>query len=231
VKKFCILLFISALVVGFIVTNIFSFGRSGFPNFDISFGRVRGSGNIVKDLRNTPAFSKLNVSGAFDVDVTAGKDLKVEIEADDNLMPLIETEVSDETLSISTNRGVSPKSSLKVHITAPLIDSVETSGASSVALSDLSGEQLSIDSSGASKVTAAGNVSKLTVELSGASKLNAENLTTESAAIDGSGASKAFVNVNRTLNADLSGASSVIYSGTPANIIKNTSGGASVRQK
>ena len=90
---------------------------------------------------------------------------------------------------------------------------------------------IAVDSSGASKIKIAGETSKFTAETSGASKIDAEDLKIGDADIDGSGASHVEINVSGELTADLSGASKVIYSGTPTAVHKKTSGAGSVSQK
>jgi hypothetical protein len=85
--------------------------------------------------------------------------------------------------------------------------------------------------SGASKVELNGEANNLTIDSSGASKINAENLKVANAAIDVSGASHVTVNATEEIKAEASGASKVSYLGEPKNVIKNTSGASSVKQK
>ena len=52
-----------------------------------------GSGNVVKEERKVSSFNAIEVSGAFDVELVQGTAIAVTVEADDNLMDLIRTEV------------------------------------------------------------------------------------------------------------------------------------------
>ena len=47
--------------------------------------RVVGSGNVKTERRDVPDFERVEVSGAFNVEVECGKETGVEVEADDNL--------------------------------------------------------------------------------------------------------------------------------------------------
>ncbi len=231
-KKLGIIIFIGALVVGLIVANLFSFGRIKERFFNISFDhRITGSGNVASDKRDATGFSSVEVGGVFEVEITAQKDYSVVVEADDNLLPLIKTEVSGGVLEISSEKKLSTKNPIRVRISAPDVENLEISGASKVSLSDLKNAALAVNSSGASKISLAGETSKLTIDVSGASKIDAENLRTEDAAIDASGASHVSVNVSGTLRADASGATKIIYSGSPRNVEKKTSGASSVNPK
>jgi hypothetical protein len=100
-----------------------------------------------------------------------------------------------------------------------------------VTLDNVKNSSLAVDSSGASKIKIAGETAKFSAETSGASKIDADGLRAVDALIDGSGASHVDINVSGELNADLSGASKVTYSGSPTAVHKKTSGAGSVSQR
>jgi Protein of unknown function (DUF2807). len=231
-KKVGLIIFAVALLIGVIFANFISFGKADGGLMDFSFKRgVKGSGNIVTETRDISGFKGIDVSGVFNVEIVAQKEFGVQIEADDNLIPLILTEVNDGVLEISTNKRIRSSSRLTIRISAPDIDKIQSSGVAKVSLIDLKNSALKIDLSGASKVTVAGETSELNVEVSGASKVDAENLKTVNADVEASGASKVSVNVTGDLKADCSGASKVTYSGTPANIEKHSTGASKIEQR
>jgi hypothetical protein len=232
-KKVGLIIFGLALFVGVVFANIFSFGRLSDRVFNLSVNMcgTKGSGHVVSESRDVSGFSGIDVGGIYKVDVTAQKDFAVQIEADDNLMPLIRTEVDGDVLRIESDKRMSPSSPILIHVYAPDISSLEVSGAASVDARDLDNSDLSIDSSGAAKIKVAGSTAKLTVDVSGGTGVDAQSLKAEDATVQASGASNVIVNVSGDLDTDASGASKIIYTGTPANIKKNTSGAATVRQK
>lgn len=232
-KKAGIIIFASALIIGLVVSNIFSFGRMSDKlfHFSVHFSGEKGSGKIVTQQRDVKGFKGVDVGNAFLVEITAQKDFSVEIEADDNLLPLIKTEVNDGVLEIETESRVSPTQQVKVRISAPDIDSLAVSGATNLTLNSVKNSSLSVDASGASKVKISGETTKLTAEVSGASKLDAEDLKTSKADVEASGASHIDVNVSEELSVDASGASKIVYSGTPSSLHKKTSGASSISQK
>ena len=125
--------------------------------------------------------------------------------------------------------------------------SIDASGASTIK-AVLTADDLDIDLSGASVATITGQVKDAEIDLSGASTLRAEKMRTATLDLECSGASKASaigvqctaqasgasaINVEclQLLNASVSGASSIIYSGDcQVNIISNT-GASSIRKK
>jgi hypothetical protein len=230
-KKIGLLIFIGALAIGVVLASVSSFGKLGGRLFSFNFGGVHGSGSMKSETRDVSGFSAVDVSGAFEVEIVAQKEFSVEVEADDNLLELIRTEVDGDTLKIKSEKSIKSGNPLKIRITAPNIASLDLSGASKVNLTNLSNESLSLDSSGASKIKIEGTTKTFDVEMSGASKLEAENLKAENVSVDSSGASSAYVYVTGELKCDLSGATNVTYSGSPKNVQKKTSGASSVKEK
>jgi hypothetical protein len=228
-KKLGFLIFLGVLAVGFVAASASSFGKldtSGL--FHFNFGGVKGSGNVITQNRDLSGFHAIEVSNALEVDVTAQKDFGVAVETDDNIAPLIRTEVSNGVLRISCDKHISTSGPMRIHISAPDIDNVEISGVSTVSLASVKNSALAIDVSGASKVKVDGETSQLKAEASGASKIDAQNLTAENGTVSTNGASGANVNVTGSLKADASGASHINYSGTPKDIQKKSSGASSI---
>ena len=232
-KKIGLIVFILALFLGVTIASVTSFGKVSdrIFSFNINWKGEKGSGNVKTEKREVANFKSIDVSGAFEVEITAQKDFSLEIEGDDNLLPLIKTEVDGENLVIKSEKGFNTKNPLKIKISAPDLDRLSLSGASKVNLANLNNESFLLDSSGASKIKIDGATREFTVEMSGASKLDAENLKAENVSVDSSGASSMIVFVSNQLKADLSGATKLVYAGNPLSVDKTTSGASSVKGK
>ena len=228
-KKVGIIIFGAALVLGLIVTNMFSFGR--MFDFPVHFGAVEGSGNVVSDVREVGDFHGLDVGGIFKVEVIVGREANVEVRADDNLLPLITTDVRGGVLHIESERRIKSRNDILVRVTTTDLDNLDVSGAANVNVAGVRGDELSVDASGASHIKIAGQTSNVKIDVSGASKIDADDLAAVDANVDASGAANVGVNVSGTLTADLSGASKVVYSGSPTNVEKTTSGASHVSAK
>jgi hypothetical protein len=232
-KKIGIIVFIIALIIGVVVSSLASFGRftGKVFSFNTHFGGEKGSGNIQTENREVSNFKTIDVSGAFEVEIVAQKDFSLEVEADDNLLGLIRTEVDGDTLKIKSEKSIKTGNPMKIRISAPDISGLELSGASKVNLTNLNNDSLSLGSSGASKIKIEGTTGNFDIEMSGASKLDAENLKAENVSIESSGASNLSVFATNVLKADLSGATNVTYSGSPKSVDKKTSGASCVKEK
>lgn len=231
-KKIGFVVFVVAVVVGVTVAGFFNWGKAteSIVNFKVNFGAEKGSGNMATERREIGDFSKIDVSHVFQVEVTAQSNYSVEVEADDNLLQYVKTEVRGGTLHIELDHRVKTGNPMRVRVSAPNIDRIEATGASRVNVSNLKNGELAIDTSGASKVSINGETGNLIVDISGASSVDAASLTAATANIDASGASNVTVNAANELIADASGASRINYLGSPK-VSKHTSGAASVSQR
>src|SRR5712692_2201500 len=87
---------------------------------------VHGSGVRKTEKRDLPAFTSIETSGAFEVEVTCQKPASFEIEADDNLLPLIETEVTGGVLRVTTTKHYSSRGGIVLRIAIPSLESVRS---------------------------------------------------------------------------------------------------------
>lgn len=208
---------------------------------------VDGDGNVITEQRSIDSFDKIDISGHFKVFINQGNTEKLELEADNNLIDLIETETKSNTLYIKSKKPIGDAESLKLYISVKNITEIDISGAVELNSKgtieaenleiDISGAadinigvdviSLSMEMSGASETTLRGKAENFDIELSGASDLQAEKLKTKHTSVDISGAGNAKVFAKKTLKVEVSGAGSVKYKGNPK-ITKDISGAGSV---
>jgi len=224
-KKIGLIVFIFALSIGLAFSTNCSFG--GFS----SLSGVQGSGTSKSETRNVRGFTKIDAGGAVNVEIAVQKDFSVVVEADDNLLANIKTEVSGDTLKIYSEDRISPKTRVNVIISMPEMEGLDVSGASSGNVANVNADSLELKASGASEIKMDGTAKELNADASGASTINAESLKVENADVEASGASKAIVSATNDLKVDASGASKILYVGEPKNIKQNSSGASSVTKK
>lgn len=224
-KKISLAIFISALIIGL----VFSASCGSISINKIS--GIKGSGTSKTEQRNVTGFSEIKAGGAVNLEVDAGKEFIVSVEADDNLLQYIKTEVNGNTLKIYSEGNISPTAKLNVKISMPVLEGLDISGASDAKVMNVKADSLELKASGASEINIVGEANELKAEASGASEINAENLRTQSAEVDANGASSAIVSATDELNVDASGASKISYTGEPKNIKQNASGASSINKK
>jgi len=207
-----------------------------------------GSGNVIREERHVSSFNSIDVSGAFQVYLSQGSTQSVIVEADDNLMKLIRTNVNGNTLEIDTKDPIHHSKALKIFLTVTDLKNIQLSGAVDIhtetkltfndlsidvsgatdSKMDISVQKLTVDCSGGSELHFTGSAKDVSFDVSGAVDLYAFDLVTEKMDLSISGAGKADVNVSKELKADISGAASVRYKGNPEKISKDVSGAGSI---
>src|SRR5437899_5253431 len=191
---------------------------------------VRGNGQIKTEERQVGAFANLDAGGAFEIECSS-RSPALRITTDENLLPYIENNVSDDTLRLHTREHVWPTHGIKVVISSPTRTGGKITGAVKLTVKQLSGPTFALESKGAAEVSLDGNIDQLLVDMTGASQLAANGLQAKTAEISTTGAGDAEVAVTDTLKVVITGAGKVTYSGNPATINKRITGAGSIHRK
>jgi len=95
---------------------------------------IDGSGPVVTEEREIKGFSGVNNTGSFDVFIQPAEEFHVEVRAQENLLPVIETYVSGYTLLIRTkdNKCFRSNSPVEVHITMPELEVLTLTGSGKI---------------------------------------------------------------------------------------------------
>jgi hypothetical protein len=215
-------------------------------------GVVTGSRNLETREFEFTGFTRVEVGSAFEVEIAQSDSYSVSITADDNLFDYITVSKSGETLKIRLKWGYNYISTTqRARITMPDLYGLELSGATrgnvqgfssshdfildlsgaSRLTGDITAGNADIDISGASTVQLEGSASDIVVDASGASRVKLADFVVNNADVRLSGASSGTVNLDGRLDANLSGASTLNYSGNPTLGSIKTSGGSTLSEK
>jgi hypothetical protein len=210
----------------------------------------QGSGKMATETRKLVGFSKLDISGSYNVVIKQDSVSSVSVTADDNLMQDIKTDVSGDKLRISSKDNICSSGRFVLNINLRDLSAIKTSGAVDIESDGkLVAKDLVIDLSGATKMTLnlnannvnitgsgltelnlTGQASSHTIELSGAGHVNALDFIVAKYTIETSGASSFKINVLNELNVNSSGASDIEYRGNPKTIHNDKSGAGSLKK-
>ena len=189
---------------------------------------VEGSGNVITESREVSDFNEivLGGTGRVVVDVTGTESLT--IGAEDNIMPLLETRVSNGRLRLDTSGSISPTVEIVYTITAETLDGLVISGSGVVEAEAVDSTDFRVDISGSGDVVVEGTLSGLlSVSISGSGEFDGESLTAPDGQVDVSGSGNAVVHVTDDLDVSVSGSGEVEYLGEP-NVDSSVSGSGSV---
>jgi hypothetical protein len=203
----------------------------GFILTGCGFWGVRGNGRIRDESRKVSDFTRIEAGGAFTIHVKVGSSADVKVSAEENLLSLIRTKISGNTLIIDTKKNISPRKEIIIDITTPALEDLEVSGANNVDVENISGVEFNVELSGAGNVRLRGETEKLHAELSGAGNINARDLKAKEVRVSVSGAANADVYATKYLDASVSGVGSIDYFGNPDKVKTDVSGVGSITRK
>ncbi|MBS0027397.1 head GIN domain-containing protein [Chitinophaga sp. 22321] len=214
-----------------------SFKYTGISFSHIREERIRGNGVMKQEPRDASPFTDISTSGVYKVVIEQGNTHSIRIDAEENLLPYIVTEIVGGELRIHTKRGydVQPTKEIKVYVTLQKVDRLSASGAGGftstgtlksdrIELSfsgaadanlDIRTELLKVGVSGASNIKLKGSSDKAEYGISGAADIEALDLSTNDAKIGISGTGKANVFVQKKMDVSISGMGNIRYKGEP----------------
>ncbi|TRZ41085.1 head GIN domain-containing protein [Robertkochia solimangrovi] len=209
-------------------------------NLGLNFSGAQGNGNVVTESRSVSGFDKIHASEGLDVVVSQGATTEVKVEADENIMPLILTEVSDNTLRIHCKDPIGKARSKKIFVTVPSLRELSVSSGAdlesmglvesdNISLSASSGADLKVEikaddvhcntSSGAD-IRVVGSANSINADASSGSDINADDLQVKTAIANASSGADISINATEKVTKKTSSGGSIHISGS-AEIVKN----------
>ena len=193
--------------------------------------RVKGSGTVKTEKRPLAPFNSLEVNCYGTIQVRAQGPEELEISGDDNIIPLITTEVKNGILYIGASKEYDPQSKLQIIVSTPNLEKLVFAGAGQANLSNVKNDRVELVMSGAGRLIASGETKEADVTLSGAGAIDAKNLHAEIAKVNSTGAGSVDVYATDQLDANASGVGSINYYGSPKVVNKQAGGIGRINQK
>lgn len=210
---------------------------------------VKGVGEVVKKSLTVEALHGIALEGSMDVVLTQGAVQSVEVEAQANLIELLETDVKNGIWTIETKDGFTTNKPFIVHITVPMIDEVSVDGSGDVTCNgtfrsedmrlaiagsgnitlNFESKEASAAIAGSGDMTLTGTCTKLSVAVAGSGDVNARALKAADASVDIAGSGDVTLDASQSLEASIAGSGDVSYKGSPAHISRNVMGSGEVR--
>lgn len=219
-------------------------------NFNINTGE-EGNGNVVTQERNVSEdFKEVRGSAGLDVYLTQGNENKIVVEADENLLQYISTDITNGKLHVKTSTNIGRSKAKKVYVTFVELKSIEASSGADVignsviksknlSLRGSSGadltveifsQELTVKSSSGSEIEISGKSSSLKADASSGSEINAKDLLVVNCNAEASSGAEVTVNVNKILETHVSSGGNVNYYGNPTSVNSNSSHSGNVRK-
>lgn len=209
------------------------------PVFFTSCQKIKGKGDVVSETRSVSGYSEIALQMSADVYLTNGDTNSVEVLAQENLLPYIQTKLDNSRLVVKVKNGFSlgNHEPIRVIITAPGVETLSVSGSGTISVENLwegttlettisgSGDislqevqcgTLKANISGSGSIGAeGGQVSLADMTISGSGNTDFRNVVALDASTNISGSGDIYTQVNNQLDATISGSGNIYYLGNP----------------
>jgi|GEM_PF-6653392 len=98
---------------------------------------VRGNGDVIKKARDVASFTAINTSDGWDLQLTQDDHYAMTIEADENLIDLVQTEVRNGVLYIYSDTRIRQSEERTIHLTFSELNSITARDGSDIYAEDL----------------------------------------------------------------------------------------------
>ena len=201
---------------------------------DVNFGHGKtGNGQVVEETRNVAEnFTEVLASEGIDVFVTQDSEFKITVEADENIIDLIGTDVRDGRLKIHAIENIG-RATKKVYVSLPKITALKSSSGADLIVQnviesesieldassgsdlrvELSAKEVTADASSGADIKVSGRADMLYADASSGSDIKARDLLVKRCNADASSGADISVNVTESLVADANSGADITYSG------------------
>lgn len=213
---------------------------------------VTATGASIAEARTAGEFIGIAVSGGIELKVRQGSQAAIEVRAEANLLPYLETVAENGTLQVRWKKGsrLRVKDTPQVSVTVVELQSIASAGSGSIAVAPLktpklavslagSGDasidalqtdELAISIAGSSDLKASGQATRLQLRIAGSGDVKCDALKAEDVTVSISGSGDASVHAGRSLSVNIAGSGDVLYSGD-AQVKTSINGSGSVRKR
>jgi hypothetical protein len=195
---------------------------------------ITGNGNVVEEIRDISGFTGVHLSSGIDVLLSEGKDFEVRVEADENLLEVITTELKGDILVVGTDRvNIHNARAKRVHVTLPELKTLKVTSAGDcegqtlfhcedldldiTSAGDLTlevkADRIDVNIRSSGDVRLSGKTDVLHASLSSAGDLQAFDLVAGEVDVDVSSAGDARVYATDEISMNASSAGNIYYKG------------------
>ena len=212
------------IITSIILTMSFTINAQSWWNSK----KVRGNGKMTTEVRKTSNYDAVSSAGNFDVKLVPGKEGKITLNGEENLMKYVITEVKKFVVTVPyrdiekvalagsgdiTNSGTIKAEDFKVAL----------AGSGDIKLT-LSTGNVKTSIAGSGNVNLNGNSDSLVCSIAGSGDVNAYGLSTKSTSVSVAGSGNVKTTVSESIKARVAGSGTIYYKGKPDKIDSKSNG-------
>jgi hypothetical protein len=190
---------------------------------------VRGSGDVQSEERTVTGFDEILLEGSGRIFVDVSETESLTIEAEDNLLPLLSSEVTGSRLELRTSESISPTRPIVYTIGAIAFEGISIVGSGDLVAANLDCNSFNASVAGSGNFDLTGQCDRLDLSITGSGDFAGEAFEVGTADIDISGSGDVVVNATDELVVRITGSGDVEYLGDPSTDI-DIAGSGDVRK-
>ena len=208
---------ISILLLSFVVCGCSSYKAVSYTGGTLA---IEGSGVSKQESRSVASFDRIRLDSIIDVSVSFGDNPGIIVTADDNLLPIIRTDVSEQQLIIDCTSSLTTNLELKAEIVMPpgvlVACSLDSTG--DLIIEGYSGDQLVLKSDGVGDITVSGSVDQVHVFVESTGDVDLSALQARQAFVYNDSVGDATVNASELVDGSVSSVGDLIILGDPKEV-------------
>ena len=187
---------------------------------------IKGNGDIVSRNRSLDKFSKIIIDGDFNVKINCEGDNDISLKGDSNILPVIETNVSGETLTIKPKQPVNLSKTIELVINSDKLSNLTLTGVEKISVDNIKNDIFVLNiTTGTADVVLSGDADELQIKAMGNGNIDASTFNCKSAAVKVMGDCEVHLGSYKSLKVNIIGDAKVYYKGSP-DIKKHLLGGS-----
>jgi hypothetical protein len=183
------------------------------------------AGEIETRRLDLKDFTAIEISGAYELDVTVGEDYAIEVSGPPDEMARAEASVSEGALMLGAKKRLrkvkhGDHRGLRAVVTMPALDRLSVSGVTEADIRGVDSGAFKVNLAGVGEVTIEGRCGELHARVSGVGELDAKSLLCKVADVGLSGMGEAAVYARDMAKAEVSGMGEIDIYGSPKTVDK-----------
>lgn len=209
-----------------------------------------GQGNLVKKEVPIERFDEVTLEGSYQLYLIQGDSQKVYIQAQENLIPLLNTKVKRGHWEIYFDPCVKSSEAIEIFATVSALKQINIEGSGKVKGEntlksnqlklnidgsgkmqlDLDVKELESEINGSGDISLSGKTKKHQIEVNGSGDMEAYDLMSDNCEIEINGSGDVKIYVSYDLKAEVNGSGDIYYKGSVKNINSSINGSGNLNQ-
>ena len=188
---------------------------------------LQGQGEVVSVTRDASGFNVIESNIVGNIVLRQGLQYELRLEAQPNILELINTRVVNERLLLSLDECFNSAQGITLYITLPELTEINLFGVGNVTMeNDFEVDQLDVSLTGVGNIALRGLANEINLVTTGVGEIRAFNMPTDICTVTITGEGNIEVFVQDSLEVNIEGVGTVYYKGNPTITIQSGGSGS-----